>query len=127
VRRAPLVLILTVALLVVPWLEFWLVLRLDWPVWFTLLWCGAAALVGWWFARGEDLSLWTELESEVQNKRVPTAEGVDAMLVLIGAWALIVPGLLSDALGILLLTPPVRAALVEPIRGYIRRRWIDPG
>jgi len=117
--------VLVIALLVVPWLEFWLVMRLHWPLWFTLLWfCGAAA-VGWWFARGEDLTLWTELEAEVQNRRVPTPEGIDAMLVLIGAWALIVPGLLSDAVGILLLVPPVRAALVGPIRAAIRRHWID--
>lgn len=124
--RAPLIWTLVVTLLILPWLEFWLVLKLHWPVWFTLLWCAGTAAVGWWFARGEDLSLWIELESDIQNRRVPTAEAVDAMLVQVGAWALIVPGLLSDALGILLLTPLVRAELVEPIRGFIRRRWIEP-
>ncbi len=123
--RAPLIWTLIFALLVLPWLEFWLVLQLHWPVWFTVLWCGGAAMMGWWFARGEDLSLWTELESDIQNGRVPTAEAVEAMLVQIGAWALIIPGLLSDALGILLLTPPVRAELVEPIRAFIRRRWVE--
>jgi UPF0716 protein FxsA len=126
VLRPRLIWTLVVALLVLPWLEFWLVLNLHWPVWFTLVWCVGAAAAGWWFARGEDLSLWSEIESDIQNRRVPTAEAVDAMLVQIGAWALIVPGLLSDVLGILLLTPLVRAELVEPIRGFIRRRWIEP-
>jgi len=126
VPRAPLIWTLVVSLLVLPWLEFWLVLLLHWPTWFTLLWCGCAAAVGWWFTRGEDLSLWTEIESDIQNGRVPTPEAVDAMLVLIGAWALIIPGLLSDALGVLLLTPPLRAELVEPIRAFIRRRWVEP-
>jgi UPF0716 protein FxsA len=115
---------LLVALLIVPWIEFWLVLKLNWPLWFLVLWFAGAAGAGWWFARGEDLTLWSELESDVQNGRVTTAEGVDAMLTLIGAWALILPGLLSDAVGILLLIPQVRVELVEPIREFIRHRWL---
>jgi UPF0716 protein FxsA len=117
--------VLLVALLVVPWIEFWLVMQLHWPTWFTIAWCLGAAAVGWWFARGEDLTLWTEMESAIQNKQVPTEEAVDAMLVQIGAWALILPGLLSDAAGILLLIPQVREALVPPIRSYIRLHWVE--
>jgi UPF0716 protein FxsA len=117
--------VLAVALLIYPWVEFWLFMHLYWPTWFTLVWCTGAAIAGWWFARGEDLTLWTELESAIQNRRVPTVEAVDAMLVLIGAWALILPGLLSDAIGILLLIPQIRAELVEPIRKYMRTRWVE--
>lgn len=117
--------ILVVALVVLPWLEFWLAMQVHWPMWFLLLWCAGAALTGWYFARAEDLTLWTEIESDIQNGRVPPAEAVDAMLVLVGAWALILPGLLSDAVGILLLIPQVRAELVEPIRTFIRRRWVE--
>ncbi len=117
--------LLLLALLVLPWLEFWLVMQIQWPTWALLLWCVGAAAVGWYFARGEDLSLWTEIESDIQNKRVPPAEAIDAMLVLVGAWALILPGLLSDALGLFLLIPSMRAECVEPIRNYIRRRWVE--
>jgi UPF0716 protein FxsA len=123
--RPPLLWVLVVALLVVPWVEFWLVIQLNWSAGFTVAWCVGAAAVGWWFARGEDLTLWTELESDIQNRRVPPSEAIDAMLVQLGAWALILPGLLSDAVGIALLIPQVRAELVEPIRGYIRRRWVE--
>jgi len=117
--------VLLIALLVVPWAEFWLVMQLNWPMWFILAWCAGAAAVGAWFIRGEDLSLWTELESDIQNRRVPTAEAIDAMLVLLGGWALILPGLISDALGILLLIPRIRAALIEPIRAFIRWHWVE--
>jgi len=125
--RSPLLWVLIVALLVVPWIEFWLVLQLNWSVGFTLVWCVGAAAVGWWFARGEDLTLWTELESDIQNGRVPTSEAIDAMLVQLGAWALILPGVISDAVGIVLLIPPIRAGLIEPIRAFIRRRWVERG
>lgn len=117
--------VLLIALLVLPWLEFWVAMQLHWPTWFLLLWCAGAALVGWRFARTEDLTLWTEIESDIQNHRVPPAETVDAMLVLVGAWALILPGLLSDAVGILLLIPQIRSELVEPIRNFIRKHWVE--
>lgn len=117
--------VLLIVLLVLPWVEFWLVMQLNWPLWFTLVWCAGAAAVGVWFIRGEDLSLWTELESDIQNRRVPPAEAIDAMLVLLGGWALILPGLLSDAVGILLLIPQIRAELIEPIRAFIRKRWVE--
>jgi UPF0716 family protein affecting phage T7 exclusion len=55
---------------------------------------------------------------------VPTLEGVDAMLVLIGAWGLIVPGLITDLLGAALLVPPLRRALRDLIRQALRD-WIE--
>ena len=114
--------ILALALLIVPFVEIGLLVQTRWPVWVVLLECGATAALGAYFARGEDWSLWTELESDVQNGRVPTIEAVDAMLKLIGAWGLIVPGLITDALGAVLLVPPLRRALTDTIRRALRAR-----
>lgn len=82
------------------------------------------AAVGWWFARRDGLSLWTELESVVHKGRVPTEEMVDAVLVLIGGWALIIPGFVTDMAGAVLLLPPVRALLIEPVQDTIRDYWL---
>ena len=114
---------LALALLVVPLLEVGLLMQTRWPAWGLVLWCGCTAAIGAWFARGEDWTLWTELESDVQNGRVPTPEGLDAMLKLIGAWGLIVPGLITDALGAALLVPPLRRRGVEAIRAAVRA-WL---
>jgi UPF0716 protein FxsA len=78
--------------------------------------------VGWYVARGEDWTLWTELESDVQNGRVPTEEGIEGLLVLAGAWGLIVPGLFTDVAGALLLIPPLRRRVVRAIRRAIQER-----
>ena len=86
----------------------------------VVLLCMVTGGVGWWFARKEGLDLWTELESDVANKRLPTEEGVDAMLLLIGAWALILPGLLTDFVGVALLVPVVRARAVPLVRNLVR-------
>src|SRR5690349_23505593 len=116
--------VVVIALGVLPWLEFLIIVHLGISVTAAVVWCVATGLIGWWQSRKEDLSLWTELESDIQNGRLPTEEGVDAMLHLLGAWALILPGLLTDMMGAALLVPQVRAFLVEPIREWLREHWI---
>ncbi|HEX9842481.1 MAG TPA: FxsA family protein, partial [bacterium] len=103
-------------LLVVPWLEVWLLFRLDQALPVVLLQGVGTAAVGWWFARREDLSLWTELESDIQNHRVPTEEALDAMLMVLGGWGLIVPGWITDVAGAALLVPAVRRLLMPWLR-----------
>ena len=122
--RTVLFLIIVVALGILPWVEFLLILYLGISMTVAVVWCVLTGLVGWWYARQEDLSLWTELESDLQNGRVPTEEGIDAMLKLLGAWGLIVPGLLTDMAGAALLVPQARAYLVPMIRDYLREHWI---
>lgn len=107
-------------LLVIPWVEYWLLEKLGISVTLAVLESMVTAGVGWRFSRTEELSLWTELESDVQNHRVPTIEGVDAMLVVLGGWALMIPGLLTDILGAAFVLEPIRRKLVEPIRGLVR-------
>jgi UPF0716 protein FxsA len=112
--------VVILALGVLPWLEFLIIVHLGISTTTAVVWCVVTGLIGWWQARKEDLSLWTELESDIQNHRVPTEEGIDAMLHLLGAWGLILPGLLTDMAGAALLVPQVRAFLVEPIRDWLR-------
>lgn len=116
--------VLVILLLGLPGLEFWLFFSLEpaFPV--LILQTGATALVGWWFARQEGLDLWSELEADIRNHRVPTEEGLDAMVALLGGWALIVPGWITDLTGAALLVPAVRRLLIEPIRGAIRDHWM---
>jgi UPF0716 protein FxsA len=122
--RALFYLVVIAALGVLPWAEFLLILHLGLSTTAVLLWCLVTGAVGWWHARQEDLSLWTELESGIQNGRVPTEEGIDGILKLLGAWGLILPGLLTDLAGAALLVPRVRAFLVPAIREYAREHWI---
>ncbi len=117
--------ILGVLLLVVPAAELWVVVVLGFSWGGAAFWCAGTAAVGWWFARRENLSLWTELESDVQNGRVPTIEGIDTMLMLLGAWGLIVPGLLTDLAGGAVLLPPLRRVLTDLARRAIRATFLS--
>ena len=82
--------------------------------------CIVTATFGFWLMREEDFSLWTLMESEIQNHRVPTEELFDALLIWISGLLLVVPGLLSDALGFLLVVPTWRQSCVEIIRKRLK-------
>lgn len=109
-------------LLAVPFVELWLMFTLPVGLGPTLAIAAATAALGWWAARREDLSLWSELEEDVRNRRVPTPEALDAMLAVLGGWGLMVPGYLTDLAGLALLVPAVRRALLDPLRQTIRAR-----
>jgi UPF0716 protein FxsA len=101
----------------------------------------ALLIVGWplgtWAVRSQGRAVWRRLAAAVAEGRAPAREVLDGALVLIGGALLIVPGFITDALGIVFLLPPTRALMrVLLIRNlqsrvvvraarYTRRR--DPG
>ena len=68
----------------------------------------AAVPLGIWALRSQSRSAWRRLSTAVAERRTPTKEVLDGTLVLIGGCLLIVPGFITDALGVLLLFPPTR-------------------
>jgi UPF0716 protein FxsA len=81
----------------------------------TLLLLLVFSISGAWLARREGLATWRRFQLALAEGRVPTREVADgAMLMLAGA-LLLVPGFLTDLLGVLLLIPAGRA---------LARRWV---
>ena len=66
--------------------------------------------------KGEHFYLWTIVESELHNNRLPAEELVADLLLLGGGILLIVPGLLTDALGLAVFIPSVRQECIQLIR-----------
>lgn len=84
-------------------------------------WLGAAATLGWVVAsfvlgllllRNEGLRMLFAIHLELQQGLLPTREVLGGLASLAGALLLMVPGVASDGLGLLLLLPPGRQALV---------------
>jgi UPF0716 protein FxsA len=65
--------------------------------------------VGMWLLRAEGRAAWRRLSAAVAAGRPPAREAIDGALVLLGGVLLIVPGFISDAVGLCLLAPPTRA------------------
>ena len=112
--------ILSFLLLIVPSLEIWMLIQLTYlmPLSTIFLQCIVTLASGVWLMQGENFSLWTLVESELRNRRVPTEEVFADLLVWCGGALLIVPGLLTDALGLVVFIPVVR---YESIR-WLRKR-----
>jgi len=79
----------------------------------TIAICVATGFIGGSLARRQGMNALQRATQQMQQGALPTREMVDGVLILIAGVVLLTPGYLSDALGFLLLTPPVRA-LIRP-------------
>lgn len=82
----------------------------------TLLVLVAGSLVGLWLARREGVRAAQAVAEAVTHRKVAHAELTDGLLVAVAGLLLFLPGLVTDAVGLLLLLPPVR--------GVLRRRLV---
>ena len=101
-----------------------LVLLILWPVAEIFVAIKVAGAIGWlltllllvaswpagtWALRSQGRAAWTRLRAEADSGRPPGRAVLDGALILIGGVLLIIPGFITDALGILLLLPPTRS------------------
>ena len=76
-------------------------------------------IAGAWLARREGLRTFTRLQSELRAGQLPGNRMIDALLILVAGALLVTPGIITDAIGFLLLIPPARAG----IRAYLKKRF----
>ena len=116
-------LILILLLFFVPVLEILILMQLNYimPLSTIFLQCVVTLAAGTWLIQGEHFSLWTIVESELHNNRLPAEEVVADLLLLGGGVLLIVPGLLTDALGLAVFIPAVRQECIQLIRKSMRK------
>ena len=76
-------------------------------------------VVGASLARREGAHAWREVRLELGRGRIPGRELLSALLVLLAGALLVTPGVLTDAAGLLALFRPVRARVVELLRGRL--------
>lgn len=74
----------------------------------TVLWMIGAALLGLAVMRVGGLQAVIRIHHRLRDQELPTLELLDMAMVLAGGVLLIAPGFISDAVGLLLLLPPVR-------------------
>jgi len=88
----------------------------------TILLSSITAFGGLWLMREEDFSIWTLVEVELQQRHLPTDELWQAFLLWLAGGLLLVPGILTDALGLSLTIPDIRSTLIDQLNRYFRQR-----
>ena len=78
--------------------------------------------LGTWALRTQGAAAWRRFASAAGEGRTPAREAVDGALVLLGGLLLIIPGFITDVLGLCLLLPPTRALMRPVLLRNINRR-----
>ncbi len=76
----------------------------------------ATGILGAWLARSQGLRVWREWNEAVQLGKMPEEDIVAALLVLVGGVLLLTPGIVTDALGLLLLIPKTRGMIARTVQ-----------
>jgi len=80
------------------------------------------SFTGAWLMKREGLSTWRRAQRQVEAGVLPGRELVDGALILLAGALLLAPGFITDALGLLLLLPPIRSAGRAVARRRLQRR-----
>lgn len=112
--------ILFLLFLVVPFVELYVILQVSHAIGGlnTIAILIVMSVVGAALVKREGLAVLRRLQQRVNAGQMPGRELIDGVLVLLAGALMLTPGFLSDVFGILLLLPPVRAAM----RAYAIRR-----
>jgi UPF0716 protein FxsA len=80
------------------------------------------SIVGAWLLRSQGRRAWAAFGEALRAGRIPHREILNGALVIVGGAFLLTPGFISDAVGLLLLIPPTRAAIARGITRMLARR-----
>ncbi|WP_077308083.1 FxsA family protein [Terribacillus halophilus] len=89
-------------------------------LWLFLL-IAATGLLGVALARREGLQTYRRAREQMQNGQPPTDELLNGLCILIGGFLLLLPGFISDVLGLLFLLPFSRRKLRYWVQGLLMR------
>ncbi|WP_193212866.1 FxsA family protein [Luteolibacter marinus] len=79
-------------------------------------------LLGAWLTKSQGLRVLQAYRQSMAAGRLPHQEVLEGLLILVAGAVLLTPGFLTDAIGFLLLTPPVRAVAVKRLMHALKSR-----
>lgn len=115
---------LLAVIIVVPFIELWGIFQVGswiggWNTFFILI---LMALAGAYLAKAEGRKVWGEAQRQMQAGQIPGQSLLDGLCVLAGGLLLLIPGFLSDIVGITLLIPGTRAYYRQIMLHWIEKR-----
>lgn len=107
--------ILLLLLVMIPIAELWLLFQLSDAFGFftTLALVFGAGIVGAWLAKWQGLQTIIRMQNDMRQGVLPSQTIKDGALILVAGVLLILPGVISDVLGLALLVPPIRKLVMR--------------
>lgn len=79
-------------------------------------------LTGIHFIKSQSAGTYSRIQNQFSSGNIPTIEMVQGLLLLAAGLLLITPGVITDAVGILLLIPPLRFAVAHALIRHFKSR-----
>lgn len=113
---------------VIPFIELYLLVLIGGKIGFlhTLGFIVLTAMIGAALARSQGFRVIGEIQSAMNQGKIPARELLHGALVLAGGLLLLTPGFLTDFVGFSLLVPLLRRFYVQRIYDYFSRRMKPP-
>lgn len=116
--------LLVLLLVVAPLVELYVIVQVAQQIGVleSLLLLVVVGIVGAWLVRRVGTTLFVRGMAAAAQGRVPTDEMIGGGVVLVAGALMLAPGFVSDATGLVLLLPPVRAGVVAIVRRRVGSR-----
>jgi len=110
--------------IIVPLLELALLIEVGkyLGAWNTIALVLVTAVAGAMMMQLEGLRVWSNLQQDLMNGRMPTHNIINGVLILIGGIVLLTPGIITDVIGITLLLPFTRVFYRKWLQGRFANR-----
>ncbi|HEX5495086.1 MAG TPA: FxsA family protein [Mycobacteriales bacterium] len=122
-------LVVLAALIGLPILEIYVIIQVGHAVGVlpTVALLLATSLTGAWLLRHEGARAWRAFTDALAARRPPHREVIDGTLILLGGTLMLVPGFVTDLLGLLCLFPPTRSLTRRILLATATRRITAAG
>jgi UPF0716 protein FxsA len=119
-------LLLLLLLILVPIAELYVIIQVGQAIGAlpTIALLFASSILGTMLLRSQGRLAWRRFRTAISAGRAPAREVVDGALVVLGGSLLIVPGFISDVVGLFLLLPPTRIAVRKLLLSGARGRML---
>lgn len=110
--------------LIIPLVELYLLIKIGGILgaFNTILIILITASLGAYMAKSQGFQVFRQIQEATSNGRMPGNELLHGFFILAGGFALITPGLLTDAIGFSMLIPQTREIYVKLAKELIRKK-----
>lgn len=92
----------------------------TWP---TIAIIVVTGIIGSYLLRWQGAATWRKFQYSLSRGSFPGDTIIEGVLILIGGAFLLTPGVVTDALGFILLIPPSRKLVVKLVKAYLKRKY----
>jgi UPF0716 protein FxsA len=120
---------LALIFVVLPIAEIWILLVIGRQIGFlpTIAFLVGVGIVGSWLAKAEGARVLREIGRARQEGKVPEEGLLSAALILVAGLLLVIPGVITDLVGVVLLFPPTRRLVARAARRWFEARVARSG